>query len=81
MISSAPSSVQPSRSPTVQYLLRLGDTCLILAQRLGEWCGHGPVLEEDIALTNMALDLLGQARSLLTHAGAGRRRHRWAAAR
>jgi ring-1,2-phenylacetyl-CoA epoxidase subunit PaaC len=58
-----------SRSPAVQYVLRLGDTCLILAQRLGEWCGHGPVLEEDIALTNMALDLLGQARSLLTHAG------------
>lgn len=62
-------SVQPSRSPTVQYVLRLGDTCLILAQRLGEWCGHGPVLEEDIALTNMALDLLGQARALLTRAG------------
>jgi ring-1,2-phenylacetyl-CoA epoxidase subunit PaaC len=61
--------VQPSRSPAAQYVLRLGDTCLILAQRLGEWCGHGPVLEEDIALTNMALDLLGQARSLLTHAG------------
>ena len=40
-----------------QYLLRLGDTCLILAQRLAEWCGHAPVLEEDIALTNMALDL------------------------
>ena len=54
--------------PDVQYLLRLGDTCLILAQRLGEWCGHAPVLEEDIALTNMALDLVGQARALLTHA-------------
>ena len=51
------------------YLLRLGDSPLILAQRLGEWVGHGPVLEEDIALTNMALDLLGQARSLLTRAG------------
>ena len=56
--------------PSVQYLLRLGDTCLILAQRLGEWCGHAPMLEEDIALTNMALDLLGQARAVLTRAGA-----------
>lgn len=41
--------------------LQLADNTLILAQRLGEWCGHGPVLEQDIALTNMALDLLGQA--------------------
>lgn len=56
-------------TPPVQYLLRVADTCLIHAQRLAEWCGHGPVLEEDIALTNMALDLLGQARALLTHAG------------
>jgi ring-1,2-phenylacetyl-CoA epoxidase subunit PaaC len=54
----------------VQYVLRIADTALILAQRLGEWCGHGPALEEDIALANMALDLLGQARALLTHAGA-----------
>jgi ring-1,2-phenylacetyl-CoA epoxidase subunit PaaC len=53
----------------VEYLLQLGDNALILSQRLGEWCGHGPVLEQDIALTNMALDLLGQARMLLTHAG------------
>jgi ring-1,2-phenylacetyl-CoA epoxidase subunit PaaC len=53
----------------VQYLLRLGDTCLILGQRLAEWCGHAPILEEDIALANMALDLVGQARALLTHAG------------
>ncbi len=53
----------------MQYLLRLADTCLILGQRLGEWCGHAPVLEEDIALTNMALDLIGQARALLSHAG------------
>lgn len=54
----------------VQYVLRIADSALILAQRLGEWCGHGPALEEDIALANMALDLLGQARALLTHAGA-----------
>jgi ring-1,2-phenylacetyl-CoA epoxidase subunit PaaC len=62
-------SIQISHDPSVQYLLRIGDTCLILAQRLGEWCGHGPVLEEDIALTNMALDLVGQARGVLTRAG------------
>lgn len=52
-----------------QFLLRLGDNALILAQRLGEWCGHGPVLEQDIALTNIALDLLGQARMCLSYAG------------
>lgn len=62
-------SIQPSRDLSVQYLLRLGDTCLILGQRLGEWCGHAPILEEDIALTNMALDLVGQSRALLTRAG------------
>ena len=56
-------------TPEVLCVLRLGDTCLIHAQRLAEWCGHGPVLEEDIALSNMALDLLGQARALLSHAG------------
>ena len=55
--------------PSVQYLLRIGDTCLILAQRLAEWCGHAPIVEEDIALTNMALDLVGQARAVLTRAG------------
>jgi ring-1,2-phenylacetyl-CoA epoxidase subunit PaaC len=52
-----------------QYLLRLGDSPLILAQRLGEWVGKGPALEEDIALTNVALDLIGQARLWLTYAG------------
>ncbi len=61
-------SVQVGSSAQVQYLLRIGDSCLILAQRLGEWCGHAPILEEDLALANMALDLLGQARALLTHA-------------
>jgi ring-1,2-phenylacetyl-CoA epoxidase subunit PaaC len=50
------------------YLLRLGDTSLILAQRNSEWCGHGPFLEEDLALTNITLDLLGQANSLLKYA-------------
>jgi ring-1,2-phenylacetyl-CoA epoxidase subunit PaaC len=54
----------------LDYVLRLADTSLILGQRLAEWCGHGPVIEEDIALTNIALDLIGQARLLLTHAAA-----------
>jgi len=63
------SSVSVSRAPEVRWVLRLADTCLIHAQRLSEWCGHGPVLEEDIALTNLSLDLLGQARALLSHAG------------
>ncbi len=51
------------------YVLRLADTCLVHSQRLSEWSGHAPVLEEDLALSNIALDLLGQARALLTHAG------------
>lgn len=52
-----------------EYLLRLGDNTLVLSQRLSEWCGHGPVLEQDIALTNIALDLLGQTRMYLSYAG------------
>ena len=51
-----------------QYLLRLGDNALVLSQRLGEWCGKGPALEEDMALTNVALDLLGQSRLWLSYA-------------
>ena len=62
-------SLRLNLTPPVRYVLRWADACLIHAQRLSEWCGHGPVLEEDIALTNMALDLVGQARALLTHAG------------
>jgi len=62
-------SIRLNLTPPVRYVLRIADTCLIHAQRLAEWCGHGPVLEEDIALTNMALDLVGQARALLAHAG------------
>lgn len=58
------------------YTLRIGDNALILGQRLAEWCGHGPVLEQDIALSNIALDQLGQARMLMQYAaeleGAGR---------
>ena len=52
-----------------EYLLRLGDDALILGQQLGLWTGHGPVLEEDIALTNIGLDQIGQARAWLTLAG------------
>jgi len=52
-----------------EYLLRLGDDRLILGHRLSEWCGHGPILEEDIALANTALDLIGQANLFLELAG------------
>ena len=52
----------------LNYILQLADNSLILGQRLSEWCGHGPVLEQDIALTNIALDLMGQARSLFEYA-------------
>ena len=51
------------------YLLRMGDDSLILSQRLSQLCGHGPILEEDIALTNVALDLIGQATLLLEYSG------------
>src|SRR5512146_1481338 len=53
----------------VPYLLRLGDDRLVLGHRLSEWCGHGPILEEDIALSNIALDLIGHASALLSLAG------------
>lgn len=52
-----------------EYVLRIADNALIHGQRLSEWCGHAPALEEDLALANVALDLTGQARRLLTHAG------------
>jgi ring-1,2-phenylacetyl-CoA epoxidase subunit PaaC len=52
-----------------RYVLRLGDLSLVLGQRLGEWVGHAPALEEDLGLANIALDLIGQARLLLTYAG------------
>ena len=53
---------------SVEYLLRLGDDRLVLGHRLSEWCGHAPILEEDIALANIALDLIGQANLLLGRA-------------
>jgi ring-1,2-phenylacetyl-CoA epoxidase subunit PaaC len=49
----------------LDYLLRLGDDRLVLGHRLSEWCGHGPILEEDIAIANIALDLIGEANLLL----------------
>ncbi len=52
----------------IDYSLHLADTSLILGQRNSEWCGHGPVLEQDIAITNISLDLIGQARSLYQYA-------------
>jgi ring-1,2-phenylacetyl-CoA epoxidase subunit PaaC len=52
-----------------QYLLRLGDNTLILGQRVSEWCGHAPALEEDIAMANVALDLIGQTQAWLGLAG------------
>lgn len=57
-------------APT-DYLLQLADTALVLAQRNAEWCGHGPVLEEDLAMANISLDLIGQARYLYQYAAAG----------
>lgn len=61
-------AVDAGTSARVTYVLRLADTSLILAQRLGEWVGHAPAIEEDLGLANTALDLLGQARLLLTYA-------------
>jgi ring-1,2-phenylacetyl-CoA epoxidase subunit PaaC len=55
--------------PRTDYLLRLGDDALVLGQRLGEWCGHAPVLEVDLSLANLSLDLIGQASLLLGEAG------------
>jgi len=54
--------------PSIDYLLHLADSALVLSQRNAEWCGHGPVLEQDIAITNISLDLLGQARNFYQYA-------------
>ena len=61
--------MSPADQSLVRYVLRLADTSLVLAQRLGEWVGHAPALEEDLGLANISLDLLGQARFLLSYAG------------
>jgi ring-1,2-phenylacetyl-CoA epoxidase subunit PaaC len=60
-------SIQVKKDSSLRYLLGVADLCLIHAQRLAEWCGHAPVLEEDIGLTNITLDLIGQARALYAH--------------
>ncbi len=64
----AVSNIQVSETPLVLYTLRRADDALILGHRLSEWCGHAPMLEEDMALSNIALDLLGQARELYSYA-------------
>jgi ring-1,2-phenylacetyl-CoA epoxidase subunit PaaC len=64
----AAASIQVSETPLVLYTLRRADDALILGHRLSEWCGHAPMLEEDMALANMALDLIGQARELFGYA-------------
>jgi ring-1,2-phenylacetyl-CoA epoxidase subunit PaaC len=64
----AVASIQVSETPLVLYALRRADDALILGHRLSEWCGHAPMLEEDMALANMGLDLLGQARELYSYA-------------
>ena len=64
----AVASIQVSETPLVLYTLRRADDALILGHRLSEWCGHAPTLEEDMALANMGLDLLGQARELYSYA-------------
>ncbi|HRJ69887.1 MAG TPA: phenylacetate-CoA oxygenase subunit PaaC [Beijerinckiaceae bacterium] len=57
-------------TPLFDYTIRLADTALVLGHRLSEWCGHAPILEEDMALANLALDLIGQSRSFYDYAGA-----------
>src|SRR4249920_1078125 len=64
----ATASITVSETPLVLYALRRADDALILGHRLSEWCGHAPMLEEDMALANMALDLLGQSRELYSYA-------------
>ncbi len=61
-------SITVTDSPLLRYTLRRADDALILGHRLSEWCGHAPMMEEDMALSNMALDLIGQARSLYAYA-------------
>jgi ring-1,2-phenylacetyl-CoA epoxidase subunit PaaC len=64
----AVASIHVSETPLVLYALRRADDALILGHRLSEWCGHAPMMEEDMALANMGLDLLGQARELYSYA-------------
>ncbi len=64
----AVASIIVADTPRLRYVLRRADDALILGHRLSEWCGHAPMLEEDMALANMGLDLIGQARSLFAYA-------------
>ena len=64
----ATTSIAVSETPLITYVLRRADDALVLGHRLSEWCGHAPVLEEELALANIALDLIGQARSLYDYA-------------
>ena len=59
-----------NRQAIIDYTLHLADSTLILSQRNSEWCGHGPILEQDIAITNISLDLLGQSRNFYQYAAA-----------
>src|SRR4051794_2412321 len=68
LMNMAVASITVSETPLVLYILRRADDALILGHRLSEWCGHAPMLEEDMALANMGLDLLGQARELYSYA-------------
>jgi ring-1,2-phenylacetyl-CoA epoxidase subunit PaaC len=61
-------NINVTETPLVLYTLRRADDALVLGHRLSEWCGHAPMLEEDMALANMGLDLLGQARELYSYA-------------
>src|SRR3982074_41241 len=68
LVDMAIASITVSETPLVLYSLRRADDALVLGHRLSEWCGHAPMLEEDMALANMGLDLLGQARELYSYA-------------
>ncbi|MDR8393302.1 phenylacetate-CoA oxygenase subunit PaaC [Aliifodinibius sp. S!AR15-10] len=77
-MSSTANSISTSKDALFEYILRLADDRLILGHRLSEWCGHGPILEEDIALANIALDYIGHAATLYEYAAEveGKGRHR-----
>jgi ring-1,2-phenylacetyl-CoA epoxidase subunit PaaC len=62
-------SIRIAETPLVAYILRRADDALVLGHRLSEWCGRAPMMEEEMALANMGLDLIGQARALYTYAG------------
>jgi len=64
----SPALSEGERQALYRYVLRLGDLSLVLGQRLGEWVGHSPALEEDLGMANIALDMIGQARLLLSYA-------------